>query len=398
MIGSAKGNFNREFYYSQNDYIDATYMVSIDDFFETVPFTQEDEEVSVPYRNGKLRIAIPKIQIEETSGVWMNGTASAYYIGNIPQSSLLMVKSPVKAEVRFTVAGNDIMYDGRGVVTLGNALQSFIGTDAFSFAEIQMLVKSTRHSDCYTLARVCYKESFLKTPKFWTENNRLFWDQGGGFVGKERRKFTLTLYRNDNALIEFELDEGIESVEIPADMEIGNYRFEISVFTGSFFKKVREVIAEGDCIVGDKNLLRFKDRRIIVHTITDGSEHIQIKTCYIDNIEYMGMEDTSEGYCPVYKGILYTERNHGERYEFSSDEHTNKRGIEKMMVNPVRIVYVGDIVLCITNSEQAGLYHYHYYDKFLEKRVYALTDHEYTKANKHKYSIADLYLYQTERI
>ncbi|MBD5156632.1 MAG: hypothetical protein HDT13_03220 [Butyrivibrio sp.] len=398
LVASATGSFNREFYYSQNDYIGATFTVSIDDFSETVSFTQEDEKVSVPYRNGVLHIAIPKIQIEETSGVWMNGTAPAYYIGNIPQSSLLMVKSPIKTEVRFTVGGKDIMYDGHGVVTLGNVLQSFVRTDTFSLAEIQMLVKGIRQNDCYTLARVCYKERFLKTPEFWTENNRLFWNQGGGFVGKEGRKFTLALYRNKDDLTEFEFDEGIESVEIPADMEIGNYRYEISIIFGSTFKKVKEVIAEGDCIVGDKNLLRFKDKRIVIDTITDGSEHIQIKTCYIDDIEFTGVEDTSEGYCPVYKGVLYTEGYRGERYEFSSYEHTNKRGVEKMMINPVRIVYVGDIVLCITNSEQAGLYYYHYYDKFLEKKVYALTDHEYTKANKHKYSIADLYLYQTERI
>lgn len=207
--------------------------------------------------------------------------------------------SPIKAEVRFAVGGKDIMYDGQGVVTLGNVLQSITGTDTFSFVEIQMMVKGIRQSDCHTLARVCYKERFLKTPEFWTENNRLFRNQGGGFVGKERRKFTLTLCRNEDALTEFELDEDIESVEIPADMEIGNYRFEISIFSGSFFKKVRAVIAEGDCIVGDKHLLRFKDKRIVVHTITDGSEHIQIKTCYIDNIGFMGMEDTSEGYCPI---------------------------------------------------------------------------------------------------
>lgn len=402
LIGSAKGDFNREFYYSQNDYIDARFMISIDDFSETVLFTQEDEEVSVPYRNGQLHIVIPKIQIEETSGMWMNGTAQAYYIGNIPQSSLLMVKSPAKTEVRFTIGGKDIMYDGQGVVTLGNVLQSFAGTDTFSLTEIQMVVKGIRQSDCYTLARVFYKERFLKTPEFWTENNRLFWNQGGGFIGKEGRKFTLALFRNEDSLTEFELDEGIESIEIPADMEIGNYRFKISILSGSLFKKVKEVIAEGDCIVGDKNLLRFKDRRIVVDAITDesneGAGHIKIKTCYIDNIEFTGMEDTSEGYRPVYKGILFTEGYHGERYEFSFDTHTNKRGVTKMMVNPVRIVYVGDVVLCITNSDYDGFCYYHYYDRYLEKMVYALTDHEETKANKHKYSLVDLYLYRTERI
>jgi hypothetical protein len=110
------------------------------------------------------------------------------------------------------------------------------------------------------------------------------------------------------------------------------------------------------------------------------------------------MEETSEGRCPIYQGIMYTEGLHGERYEFSFDVHTNKRGYTKMMVNPVRIVYVSKNILCITDSDGDGLYYYHYYDKDLEQKVYALTDHEYTSANKHKYSNADLYSYRTERI
>ncbi len=402
LIASAEAHFNREYYYSPNDYINATFTVSIDDFTETVPFTQEDEEISVSYRNGELHIAIPKIQIEETSGVWMNGTAPAYYIGNIPQNSRLTVKNPAKTEVQFTVDGKDIMYDGQGLVTLGNVLQSFAGTAAFSLAEIQMIVKGITQNDCYTLARVCYKERFLKTPEFWTENNRLFWNHGGGFIGKEGRKFTLSLCRNEASFTEFELDEGIESVEIPSDMELGNYHFNISIFSGGLFKKIKEVIAEGDCIVGDKNLLRFQDKRIVVDAVTDSANenagYIQIRTCCIDNIEFTGMENTSEGYCPVYKGIMFTEVSHGKRYEFSFDVHTNNRGIAKMMVNPVRIVYVSDIALCITDPEYDGLYYYHYYDKYLEKTIYSLTDHEYTKANKHKYSTADLYRYRTERI
>ncbi|MCI8550151.1 MAG: hypothetical protein HFI68_06120 [Lachnospiraceae bacterium] len=403
LVGSAKGSFNREFYYSGNDYKDAAFTIKIDDFTETIPFTQEEEEVRVPYRNGELHIAIPKIQIEETSGAWLNETSPIYYIGNIPQSSLLRVKSPVKTEVKFLIEGEDIMYDGQGIVAIGNVLQSCAGADKYSFAKIQMAVKGIMQEECYTLARVCYKEGFLRTPDFWTENQRLFWDQGGGFLGKRGRKFTLTLRRNhEEASMKFELDESLESIEIPADMESGSYRFEISLLSGSLFKKVREVIAEGECILGDKNLLRFKDRRIVVDSITDEfneeAGHIRIKTCYIDKIEFTGMEDTSEGHCPVYKGILFTDGYQGKRYEFSFDVYTNNRGTAKMMVNPVRIVYVGKTVLCITDSEGDGLYYYHYYDKYQERTVYALTDHEYTKANKHKYSTADLYSYRTERI
>ena len=206
----------------------------------------------------------------------------------------------------------------------------------------------------------------------------------------------------DDKLFEFKFSEDTEYIILPEDMPIGNYQFEISIQTGGLFKRAKEVVAVGDCIIGDKNLLRFMNRRIVVESITDEFKeeagHILIRPCYIDQIQYCGMEDTSEGYCPVYSGILYTTGYHGERYEFSYDVHTNKKGITKMLVNPVRIVYISDTALCITDPDGDGLYYYNYYDRSLESVVFALTDHEYTKANKQKYSNADLYSYRTERV
>lgn len=144
------------------------------------------------------------------------------------------------------------------------------------------------------------------------------------------------------------------------------------------------------------------NRRIVIESITDENKeeagHIPIRPCYIDQIQFCGMENTSEGYCPVYHGVLYSIGYHGERYEFSFDVHTNKKGITKMRANPVRIVYISDSSLCITDPDRDGLYYYSYYDRTTQAVVYALTDYEYTNANKHKYSNADIYLYRTERI
>ena len=100
----------------------------------------------------------------------------------------------------------------------------------------------------------------------------------------------------------------------------------------------------------------------------------------------------------VYNGILYSIGHHGERYEFSFDVHTNKKGITKMRANPVRIVYISDSSLCITDPDRDGLYYNSYFDRTTQSVVYALTDYEYNNANKHKYSNADIYLYRTERI
>ena len=402
LIHNASCSFNREFYYSAADYKEASYRIMIDDFSETVSFNREDEEVRIPYRNGELHAEVPRIEIEETTGSWMNGSSTAWYIGDIPQNSLFKVKNPSNTEISFLVGETDIMYDGQGLVTIGNVLQSSSESSSSLMTQLIMVVKGISQSERYQLARVCFKEQFMRTPEFWTEGSRLFWNQGGSFIGKADRTFMLTLFGEQEESIGFKLDENTESVELPDEMPVGNYRYEISILSGSLFKRVKEVIAEGDCIIGDQNLLRFLNRRIVIRAITDEfneeAGHIVIRTCYIDNIKFLGMEDTSEGYCPVYSGVLYTTGYHGERYEFSYDEHTNKRGVTKMMVNPVRIVYVGENSLCITDSDGDGLYYYYYYDRDLECTVYALTDHEYTKANKHKYSNADLYSYWTERI
>lgn len=402
LAHKASGSFNREFYYSASDYKNAEYMITIDDFTETAYFGQEDEEVIIPYRDGEIHVSIPKIMIEETTGQWMNGKAPAWYLGEIPQNSLLKVSNPSGTAVRFLVGTNDIMYDGRGLVSIGNLLQSIAGTDTCSMADLVMHVSGSCQNDHYQLARISFKEQFLHAPQFWTEDHKLFWDHGGAFIGKADREFELELSGGSEAEYEFSLDNDTDYLSIPDEMPIGNYHYEISILSGGMFRKTKEKIAEGDCVVGDQNALRFMNRRIVIEAITDEFKeeagHIVIRPCCIDHIMFQGMEDTSEGYCPVYSGIMYTTGYHGERYEFSFDEHTNSRGVTKMMVNPVRIVFVGDNSLCITDSEGDGLYYYYYYDRDFECTVYALTDHEYTKMNKHKYSNADLYSYRTERI
>ncbi len=402
LISKANCSFNREFYYKASDYDGAEYYADIDDFREVVPFGKDEAEVRIPFRDGELHVDIPKVIVSETSGAWLQEPQPAWYIGHIPQNSFLKVTTPARVNVQFLVDGKDILYDGQGLVTIGNVLQSFGGTDSFIDAEVVMRVAGQTQSASYSLARVFFKERFLRQPSFWTKEQKLFWDQGGAFIGTSGREFTLLLFGADDKSFEFKIGENTEYIAIPEDMPIGNYRFEISIQTGGLFKRTKEVVATGDCIIGDKNLLRFMNRRIVIEAITDEFKeeagHILIRTCYIDQIQYCRMEDTSEGYCPVYSGILYTASYHGERYEFSFDVHTNKKGVTKMLVNPVRIVYISDTALCITDPDGDGLYYYNYYDRSMESIVYALTDYEYTKANKQKYSNADLYLYRTERM
>ena len=402
LIDKADCRFNREFYFSDDDFKDAEYYVDIDDCREVVPFTKDDTEIRIPFREGELHTVIPRVEVEETSGAWMQEAQSVCFMGAIPQTSLLKVTAPEKVSISFLVGENDIRYDGQGLVTIGNVMQSFGGRGDFTDVNVVMRVSGLTQNASYLLARVFFKERFLKSPAFWFKEHKLFWDHGGAFIGNTGRQFSLTLTGPAEEGYEFKLDEDTDFLPLPEEMPIGNYRYRISIQTGSLFKKLDETIATGDCIIGDRNLLRFMNRKIVVESITDEFEndagHLLIRTCYIDQIEFCGVEDTSEGLCPVYRGILYTVDKYGERYEFSFDTYTNKKGKTKMMVNPVRIVYISDSSLCITDPDGDGLYYYSYRDRDTGERIYALTDREYTQANKSWYSNADLYLYRTERM
>lgn len=269
LISEADCCFNREFYYNANDYDGAEFYADIDDFHEVVPFGKDEAEVRIPFRDGELHADIPKITVSETSGAWLQEPQPAWYIGHIPQNSFLKVTTPARVNVQFLVGGKDILYDGQGLVTIGNVLQSFGGTDSFNDAEVVMRVAGQTQSASYSLARVFFKERFLKRPSLWTEEQKLLWDQGGVFIGTSGREFTLLLSSADDKLFEFKLSEDTEYIILPEDMPIGNYQFEISIQTGGLFKRAKEVVAVGDCIIGDKNLLRFMNRRIVVESITD---------------------------------------------------------------------------------------------------------------------------------
>ena len=59
-----------------------------------------------------------------------------------------------------------------------------------------------------------------------------------------------------------------------------------------YSKRAKEVVAVGDCIIGDKNLLRFMNRRIVVESITDEFKeeagHILIRPAILTKYSIVG--------------------------------------------------------------------------------------------------------------
>lgn len=401
LVTSAEFGFNRDFYYSADDYKDAFFYAEIDDVYEEVPFSCEDNEIRMPLRNGELHVEIPCIRIRETTGAWMNGTSPAWYVPSIPQNSFFEVTNTSNMKISFYVGDMNIGYDNKGLVTIGNVLQTIGASDNRDSVLVEMSAAGVAESQRYTLAKVCFKECFLLQPEFWYEDGKLYWNRGGTFIGKPNRRFKLELYGLGQNY-SFELDEDTEYLELPEGIQIGVYRYFINVRSGGMFRTTSETIASGDCIIGDRNRLRFLNRKIVLESLTDAFQkqvgHIFITPCYIDQPEFLGIEDTSEGMCPVYQGTLYTMKPDGNRYTFAFESYFSKGGHKKMMVNPVRIIYIGKNTLCITDSDGDGLYYCRLYNRYYNTEVYSLTDRAYAKDNRDKYSTADLYSYRIERM
>ena len=87
-----------------------------------------------------------------------------------------------------------------------------------------------------------------------------------------------------------------------------------------------------------------------------------------------------------------------KRHDYSFDEKLSDKGYQLYKINPVKIVFINEHTLSITNEEDDGIYYYKYYDKIGLNSHYAITDREPTFRNQNTYYLADLYLFRKERI
>lgn len=402
-VVSARCGFDRCFYYESEDYENAEYRICIDDVEIVVHFGMSDDEVVVPYKEGIIRTKIPKVSIAENTKTWMFSNRKYWFAGSISQDSILNISVPCNTKIKFMLNGRDLKYDGQGVLLIGNIVRSAWAGSGDVCAPLEVQVSRNARTEKYLIANICYKEKFERKPVFSYREGKLYWDHGGRYIGKSNRDFNLVLCDDkEENKYSFTINEFTDSIDIPETIRLGRYKYTISYNSGSIFKREKCELESGECIIGDENELRFVDKRIVIRSITDpenkSAGHIKVRRCEIDQIVYKGIEDTSEGHCPVYEGILYEYDSRGVRRDFSHNAYITKDNKRKVKCNPVRIVYIGSSTLCITDSDGDGLYYYRDYNRERMENKYFLTDNECTKRNESRFLIADLYDYKIEEI
>lgn len=400
IMERAECRFSRDFYFSRADYADAFFTCTLDDETTVIPFSEDDEEIDEPFRSGELHMCIPKVRIEETSGIFDAEENTKLFGPSVPQDSILRVVAPDDLEVRILLGARNVPVDRKGIVTLGNLVRSARNPDERTM-QLSMRVTSGSCSQTYPLAQIFWEEQFVHLPRFWTVGARMYWDCGGGFIGRPDRKFLVTFRHKPDKEYRTSLSATDETVCLPDEMEHGRYKFEICAESSNLFSRKTICLAKGICIYGDEDAFRFEGRRIVIDTITDSAYpslgRIPIQKLCIDGIRFEGVQETSEGMCPVYTGVLYRITPQGDFAEFSSVDGPDMDGRNCWKLNPVRIIFRGSTTLCITDQDGDGLYYRRIYEQRRGRNIYTVTDEKYMESNMDMYSVADLYSYTIER-
>ena len=407
-IKNIKYIFNREYYFSINDYNNAKLKVSVDNSeARDYMFLQEDSYVSIPYLDGELQINIPLLKVVDNEHVEWNGNNKCW-IKDVPQEKYLYTKLPSGVKADIFIDDKPLCEEEYNKFALGNTLAGYSEMDNVKWLTINLKVNGKKSKNIYEIGKISVKEQFIGNPEFEYKDGKLLWNKGYGFIGDNEDEFTISLFEDTVYEKSISLDINSDVICDNLDVPIGEYKYSIYKESGNIFDISMKKIISGSIYVGDINELRFINKKIKIEAITLEEENktsiVDIQPSYIDHIEFKGIQyvDSEQRYCPVYNGTMYFIGKHGHRNEYSFEEGKDTKGNVLYAMNPIRIIYINENVLSLVHETGDpedpgdGFYYYRFYDRLADKNKFSMTDREPDRFNRNRYYLADLYSYTRE--
>ena len=100
----------------------------------------------------------------------------------------------------------------------------------------------------------------------------------------------------------------------------------------------------------------------------------------------------------MHSGVMFFMGQSMRHHVFSFEDMISEKGFQLYKINPVKIVFINDHTLSITNEDGDGIYYYRYFDKSSRENRYFITDREPTIDKQRYYYLADLYTYRKTRV
>lgn len=393
-------SFSKKYFFIDSDYENAYVSFELDGEKRTVDL-EESSYVWIPYRNGVIEVSCPIIKVFDNNGNQWSGNKKEW-VGNISQDVFLNIANNSNCYAHLYLNKTEINSENSGAFSLGNALISYEKQPTEEWIDLYLKVtdKSGNEYGTSLIGSFALKEQFIETPELSYRDRMLLWDRGYGFIGNPGKRFIVELINAETSeVLSFSANSDDLIIAENVDIPTGEYDYIISAESENIFVSEKEEIASGNFIAGDINEIRFNNRQISVNIISleEDDTHFVIQPSYIDGITYIGTEyvDSEDCDCPIYSGTMFYYGTGGVRRDYSNS-YNDENGT--YMINPVRIIYINEKVIGLSNDDGDGFYFYRRFDKYKMENKYFLTDREPTKVNEKDYNLGDLYIYSVEEI
>ena len=409
IIGRINCHFNRQFYFSDSDFVEAAALVSIgEQKSRKIAFNRDDKVISVPYGYGMVEIRVPVIKvIDNLNNVWDGN--NTYWIKSIAQNTFLNCIAPANVDTVLNLDDEKIGYENGSGYGLGNALAAYSVDDEDDWLNLNLCVysKELKLLQKYTIGKITSIERFIRKPKLRIEDEKILWDRGYGFIGNTDSDAFVSISMDGTDVIDKTLNFSDDVISDASGFEEGEYKYVIYKKSGNIFSTEQQILARGSFYAGDENEHRFKGKYIELTSITSESKIngslkvVSIKPSYIDNIKFEGVQKvkSEDRECPVYSGILYfIAPNSHKRKEYSYSKCMSDDGMALCKVNLVRIIYINDTTVNVTDDDGDGLIYRRMYSRAELKNYYYITDWDsdapQNRPYRDNYDAVDLFSYK----
>lgn len=330
-------SFDRDLYYS-NSSKDADAKIgevtfSFDNQLLKDIFDISQDELSIPYKNGKFFYIPPVLKWSIDNGEYSTEPKTVYF-EQFTNASVLKLSVPLDADDVLATTVGPLMQDKQGNFKLGSALYS---ENCRREKEVAIFLK--RKGEFYEILRVFMHPGFLFNPILVEGEEKSLIVDLSSLIGPSNLKLELVVSSKEvEDIAHYPLSEKVNLISLH-HLNDGPYLLSVAQKKSVAFKQVVDVIFSKNVFIGDKRKFRFKGKAIRLKKIMPiGKEDFRPMsiTYRVGNISYL---KTIDG-CDIYQGELYKRDltdGHWKKIIAIRDKSRNP-----IKVNPLRIELMTD--------------------------------------------------------